>query len=114
MSGRTSLFTEEIYSLYEKTMIPMGICYVENGSFRVHIVSDGVCRMYRSTREEMFERLNGPDPFVNIIEKEEMKDAVRAFSDNDEPYDVVFHEFVGSQRKLITVHGYGFHEYTAN
>ncbi len=114
MRGRTSLFTDEIYSLYEKTMIPMGICYVENGSFRVHIVSDGVCRMYRSTREEMFERLNGPDPFVNIVEKEEMYKAVKAFSEEDKPYDVVFHEYVGRDRQLITVHCTGFHEYTAD
>ena len=60
----------------------------------------------------MFERLNGPDPFVNIVEKEEMLKAVRAFSVDDKPYDVVFHEYVGAQKKLITVHCTGFHEYT--
>ena len=112
MDSRTALFTEEIYSLYENSMIPMGICYVEDGRFRVHIVSDGVCRMYQSTRKEMFERLNGPDPFVNIVEKEEMYKAVKAFSEEDKPYDVVFHEYVGPDRKLITVHCTGIHEYT--
>lgn len=114
MEKEMMLFDEKIYDHYEKTKIPLAVFYVEEGRFRAYIVSDGACRMYHSTREEMMARLNGPDPFVNIIEKEEMTDAVRAFSDKDEPYDVVFHEFVGSQRKLITVHGYGFHEYTAN
>ena len=42
MDNRTALFTEEIYSLYENSMIPMGICYVEDGRFRVHIVSDRI------------------------------------------------------------------------
>lgn len=112
MDSRTTLFTEEIYSLYENSMIPMGICYVEDGRFRVHIVSDGVCRMYQSTRKEMFDRLNGSDPFVNIVEREEMYEAVRAFSEENKPYDVVFHEYVGPNRKLITVHCTGIHEYT--
>ncbi|MBQ7564126.1 MAG: hypothetical protein IJT16_09060 [Lachnospiraceae bacterium] len=112
MDNKSIFFTNEIYTLYEKSMIPMGICYVEDGRFRVHIVSDGVCKMYRSTREEMFERLNGPDPFVNIVEKEEMLKAVKAFSVDNEPYDVVFHEYVGKEKKLITVHCTGFHEYT--
>ena len=108
------LFTKEIHSLYENSMIPMGICYVTDGRFRVEIVSDGICKMYRSTREEMFERLNGPDPFVNIVEKEAMLKAVKAFSEEDEPYDVVFHEYVGREKKLITVHCTGFHEYTGD
>lgn len=112
MKDQKKLFTKESYDLYEHTPIPMGICYVEDGRFRVHIVSDGVCRMYRSTREEMLARLNGPDPFVNIVEKEEMLRAVRAFSEEDAPYDVVFHEYVGADRRLITVHCKGFHEYT--
>ncbi len=114
MENKTMLFGREIYDFYEKSRIPMGICYVEDGRFRVHIISDGACRMYRSTREEMFARLNGPDPFVNIVEKEEMLKAVRAFSEKDEPYDVVFHEYVGADRKLITVHCTGFHEHTAD
>ena len=60
----------------------------------------------------MFERLNGPDPFVNIVEKDEMLEAVRAFMVDNAPYDVVFHEHVGADRKLITVHCTGYHEYT--
>ena len=88
MEKEMMLFDEKIYDHYEKSKIPLAVFYVEEGRFRAYIVSDGVCRMYHSTREEMMARLNGPDPFVNIIEKEEMKDDVRAFSDNDEPYDV--------------------------
>ncbi len=114
MEDNTRIFTREIYELYERSLIPMGICYVENGRFRVHVVSDGICRMYRSTRGEMLKRLNGPDPFVNIVEKEEMIKAVRAFSYEGAPYDVVFHEYVGPERKLITVHCTGIHEYTAD
>ena len=112
MDSKTAFFTGEIYSLYEHSMIPMGICYVEDGSFRVHIVSDGLCRMYRSTRKEMFDRINSPDPFVNVVEKEEMYKAVREFSEEDKPYDVVFHEYVSHDRKLITIHCTGIHEYT--
>ena len=112
MDDKTMLFSRDIYDYYERSMIPVGICYVDNGRFKAHIISDGICRMYRSTREEMFTRLNGPDPFVNILEKDEMLKAVRAFSVDNEPYDVVFHEYVGADRKLITVHCTGYHEYT--
>lgn len=112
MNDKNKLFSREIYDYYESSMIPVGICYVEDGRFQAHIISEGVCKMYCSTREEMFARLNGPDPFVNIVEKEEMIKAVRAFSLDDEPYDVVFHEYVGPDRKLITVHCTGYHEYT--
>lgn len=111
MDNKTMFFNKEIYDYLERSMIPMGICYVEDGRFKVHIISDGVCRMYHSTREEMFARLNGPDPFVNIVEKDEMLDAVRAFMVDNAPYDIVFHEYVGSERKLITVHCTGYHEY---
>ena len=90
----------------------MGICYVEDGRFRPYVLSDGICKMYHSTREEMLSRLSGPDPFVNIVEKEEMYKAVKAFSEENAPYDVVFHEYVGPERELITVHCTGYHEYT--
>ena len=55
------LFDEKIYDQYEKSKIPLAVFYVEEGRFRAHIVSDGVCRMYHSTREEMMARLNGQD-----------------------------------------------------
>ena len=112
MDDKVMLFSKDICDYLERTMIPMGICYVENGRFQAHIISDGVCRMYCSTRDEMFERLNGPDPFVNIVEKDEMLEAVRAFMVDNAPYDIVFHEYVGPERKLITVHCTGYHEYT--
>ena len=112
MDDKAMLFGKELYDYLERSLIPMGICYVENGRFRTYLISDGVCRMYHSTREEMFTRLNGPDPFVNIVEKDEMLKAVRAFSVDNEPYDIVFHEYVGPERKLITVHCTGYHEYT--
>ena len=41
-----------------------------------------------------------------------MLKAVRDFSRNDAHYNVVFHEYVGKNRKLITIHGIGEHEYT--
>lgn len=109
-----SFFSQEIYELYENTNIPLAVFYVENGRFRTYIVSRGSCDMYESTREEMLERLNGDDPFVNIVEKDEMLKAVKAFSDNDEPYNVVFHERIGKDKKLKTIHGIGNHEYTAD
>ena len=105
-------FSQEIYDLYENTNIPLAVYYVENGRFWTMIVSRGVCKMYESTKEEMLERLNGKDPFVNIVEKEEMLQAVKIFSDNDESYNVVFHEYIGRDRKLKTIHGIGNHEYT--
>ena len=112
MDDKTLFFSKDIYDYLERSMIPMGICYAENGKFQAHIISEGICRMYHSTREEMLARLNGPDPFVNIVEKDEMLEAVRAFSVDNAPYDVVFHEHVGADRKLITVHCTGYHEYT--
>lgn len=105
-------FSQEIYDLYENTNIPLAVYYVENGRFWTMIVSRGVCKMYEATKEEMLERLNGKNPFVNIVEKEEMLQAVKIFSDNDESYNVVFHEYIGRDRKLKTIHGIGNHEYT--
>lgn len=106
------LFSPEMYVFYEQTKIPLAVYYVEDGRFRTYIVSDGSCEMYESTREEMLERLNGSDPFCNIVEKDEMIKAVKDFSNEEASYNVVFHEYIGKDRKLKTIHGVGHHEYT--
>ncbi|MBO4266559.1 MAG: GGDEF domain-containing protein [Lachnospiraceae bacterium] len=105
-------FSPAIHVFYEHTQIPLAIYYVEDGRFKAYIVSEGACRMYESTPDEMLKRLNGPDPLVNIVEKEEMIKAIKAFSDKDAAYNVVFHEYIGKDRKLKTLHGVGIHEYT--
>ena len=106
------LFAPDIHVFYEHTSIPLAVYYVEDGRFYAYLVSEGICRMYESTREEMMQRLNGDDPFVNIVEKQEMTEAVRDFSYNDAAYNVVFHEYIGHDRKLKTIHGVGTHEFT--
>ncbi|MBE5846288.1 MAG: response regulator [Lachnospiraceae bacterium] len=106
------LFSEEIKSVYEHSAIPLAVYYVEGGRFQTYLVSDGFCRAYETTREDLVMRLNGADPFVNILEKQEMAEAVRDFSDYDAEYNIVFHEYVGPNRRLITVHAIGNHEYT--
>ena len=83
------LFEPDEFVLYEHSSIPLAVYYVEDGRFFAYLVSDGSCEMYESTREEMLERLNGPDPFVNIVEKDEMTKAVDAFSNNDAVYNVI-------------------------
>lgn len=106
------LFSPELHVFYEHTKIPLAVYYVEDGRFYAYLVSEGACEMYEFTREEMLMRLNGPDPLVNIVEKEEMVQAIKAFSDKGESYNVVFHEYIGRDRKLKTIHGIGNHEYT--
>lgn len=107
------LFSPDIHVFYEHTPIPLAIYYVdETGRFRAYLVSEGACSMYEATREEMMSRLNGPDPFVNMPEKEEMLKAVKAFSEKDEDYNVVYHEAVGKDKKLLTIHCVGKHEFT--
>ena len=101
------LFSPDIHVLYEHSSIPLGIFYDDGGRFHTYLVSEGACKMYESTADEMMTRLNSDDPFVNIVEKEEMLKAVRDFSRNDAQYNVVFHEYVGKNRKLITIHGIG-------
>ncbi len=106
------LFSEEIRNLYEHSAIPIAVFYVKEGRFCTYLVSDGICKMYEATHEQMVSRLNSDDPFANIPEKQEMLDAVRDFSENDAEYNIVFHEYVGPNRRLITVHAVGDHEYT--
>lgn len=106
------LFTPEFHVFYEQTKVPLAIYYIENGRFKTYLVSEGACEMYESTREEILERLNGDDPLCNIVEKEEMGRVIRSFSENDERYNVVFHEYIGKDRKLKTLHGVGHHEFT--
>ena len=106
------LFTSDIHAFLEHTKIPLAVYYVEDGRFRTYLVSEGSCDMYEFSREEMMERLNGDDPFVNIVEKDEMYAAVREFSEENVPYNVIFHEYIGKDRKLKTIHGIGGHEYT--
>ncbi len=106
------LFTPDIHVFYEHTKIPIAVYYVDNGRFHAYLASEGICEMYESTQEEILARLNGPDPLVNIVEKEEMMKAIKDFSDNDDTYNVVFHEYIGKDRKLKTLHGVGVHEYT--
>ncbi len=106
------LFSPDIHVVYEHSLIPLAIYYVEDGKFRTYLVSEGACRMYESTYEEMMERLNSDDPFVNMPEKDEMLLAVKDFSENDSRYNVIYHEYVGPNRKLLTIHACGHHEYT--
>ncbi len=107
------LFSPDMHVFYEHTSIPLAIYYVdETGKFRAYLVSEGICDMYGASADEILTRLNGPEPFVNIPEKEEMIKAVKEFSENGGDYNVVFHEYVGKDRKLITLHGVGKHEYT--
>ncbi|MBR1910648.1 MAG: GGDEF domain-containing protein [Lachnospiraceae bacterium] len=106
------LFSPDIHVLYEHSSIPLGIFYDDGERFHAYLVSEGACKMYESTADEMMTRLNSDDPFVNIVEREEMLKAVRDFSRDDAHYNVVFHEYVGKNRKLITIHGIGEHEYT--
>ncbi len=107
-----SFFTPEIHVFYEHTSIPLAVFYVEDGLFRVYLVSEGLCKMYESTEGELIERFNGPNPFRNMIEKDEMLKAVKNFSDDDAVYNVVFHEYIGEDRKLKTLHAIGAHEFT--
>ena len=106
------LFTPDIHVLYEHSPIPLAIFYVEDGKFHTYLVSDGMCRFSESTAEELMQRLNSEDPFVNVPEKEELINAVKAFSEDKEDYNVIYHEYIGKDRKLITVHATGIHEYT--
>ena len=106
------LFEPDEFVLYEHSSIPLAIYYVEDGRFFAYLVSDRSCEMYESTREEMLERLNGPDPFVNIVEKDEMTKAVEEFSNNNAVYNVIYHERIGKSGKLKTIHCVGRHEYT--
>ena len=107
-----SVFSPDIQVFFEHTKIPLAIYHVEDGRFKAFLISEGGCEMYESTREEMFERLNGDDPLSNMVEKEEMIEAIRAFSNEEKPYNVVFHEYIGPNRKLKTLHAVGMHEYT--
>ena len=107
-----SFFSPEIHVFYEHTNIPIAIYYTEAGRFRAYIVSEGICRMYESTADEILARLNGDHPFENIIEKDEMLRAVKEFSEDDAVYNVVFHEYIGKERKLKTLHAIGSHEFT--
>ena len=107
------LFTPDVHVFYEHTPIPLAIYYVDDtGRFRAYLVSEGICKMYGASAEEILERLNGDDPFVNIPEKEEMLKAVRDFSEKGKTYNVVFHERVHGGTKTITIHCVGEHEYT--
>lgn len=106
------LFEPNEQALYEHTSIPLAIYYVEDGQFYAYLVSDGGCEMYEATREEMIARLNGPNPFINVTEKEELARAVGQFARNDAVFNVVFHERMGKSGKIKTIHCVGRHEYT--
>ncbi|MBR4573883.1 MAG: GGDEF domain-containing protein [Lachnospiraceae bacterium] len=106
------LFSPDMHVFYEHTSIPLAVYYTKNNGFKAYLASEGFARMYETTPEALVDRLNSSDPFANIIEKNEMAEAVRAFSDSDEPYNVVFHEAIGPDKKIKTVHAIGTHEFT--
>ena len=62
------LFTPDIHVFYEHTQIPLVIYYVEDGRFFAYLASEGACRMYEETADEILKRLNGPDPLKNLVE----------------------------------------------
>ena len=106
------LFPQEVHDFFEKSSIPLAVFYSEDGRFYPYLISEGGCRMFEATTEEITARLNSDDPFSDMVEKEEMLEAIRNFSQNDVVYNVVYHEYVGRERKLLTIHATGEHEYT--
>jgi len=106
------LFKPDVHVVYEHSLIPLAVYYVEDGRFRAYLVSDGACKMYGATSEEMLARLNGDDPLCNIVEKEELEKAIKEFSESDSEYNVIYHEYVDHQSRLITLHACGHHEFT--
>ncbi len=106
------LFSPDIHVLYEHSKIPLAIFYADGDRFHAYLVSEGFCRMHEATAEEMLDLLNRDEPFDNIVEKEEMQKAIYDFSRNETVYNVVFHEKIDRNGKIMTIHAIGEHEYT--
>ena len=106
------LFSEDLKAFIRDTPLPMVVYYVADGNYHAYLVSEGFAKLNDSTVEEEIVRLNSESRFVNIMEREELKDEVRKFTENDVPLNVVYHEYIGKARKLMTIHCYGVHRVT--
>lgn len=107
------LFNPDIHVFYEHTQIPLAIFYAEGGRFKAYLASEGICRMYETTKEEIIARLNTEDPLSSVVEKEELKKAIEAFMADEDSFNVVYHEYIDKDHKIIkTIHCVGLHEYT--
>nr|MCR5563636.1 hypothetical protein [Desulfovibrio sp.] len=113
-SAEAPLCSPELQHFLEHSSIPLAVFQQAGNGFRTHIVSDGMSAMYEMPREGMLAMLNSENPFPNVPEKEipELWQAVRAFSQKDVPLNIVFHVYTARNRRLITVHGTGTHEFT--
>ncbi|MBP5304509.1 MAG: hypothetical protein J6Z02_01535, partial [Lachnospiraceae bacterium] len=108
------LFSKEVRDIFEHSTIPHAIYYVNGGRFMTYLVSDAFCKMYGTTHEKLIERLNSSDPFVNIPDDEEKRlwEVIKNFSENDAPFNAVFHEYIPDLNETITVHANGTHQFT--
>ena len=108
------LLPPDLHRFFERTPIPLAVYQQAGNGFRAHIISEGMARMYEMSQEELRELLSGDNPMRHVPEEEvgELWEAVRAFSQRDVPFNVVYHVRTERTRRLITVHGSGSHEFT--
>ena len=107
------LLPPDLHRFFERTPIPLAVYRQDGTGFKAHIVSEGMGRMYEMEPEALRAVLCGKDPLRHVPEEEhaELWETIRAFSQRDEPFNVVYHLATETTRRLITVHGTGSHEF---
>ena len=107
------LLPPDLHRFFERTPIPLAVYRQDGTGFKAHIVSEGMGRMYEMEPEALRAVLCGKDPLRHVPEEEhaELWETIRAFSQRDVPFNVVYHLATETTRRLITVHGTGSHEF---
>ena len=74
------LMSAEEKSAMEKSPIPFAVYYMENGRYKIYLVSDGLCRLFEESRQQHLERITSEDPFCNLP-RSESKELLRNIRD---------------------------------
>lgn len=107
------LMSAEAKSAMEKSPIPFAVYYMENGRYKIYLVSDGLCRLFEESRQQHLERITSEDPFCNLprSESKELLRNIRDFVERNIPFNVIYHTFTRAGRRIM-IHSIAHDMYT--
>ncbi len=95
---------------YEAMALPCAIYQYADGKVHVLIVSDGLCKLVKRSREELMEILQN-DMYAQVHPQDvyAIVQAAQRFATEDSAYNVIYRERLGDDKEYSTLHTVGEH-----
>jgi diguanylate cyclase (GGDEF)-like protein len=101
-------FSDETRKGLEAIPIPLAYYQFIDGKITLVLVSDGLCEMRHTTREELINQINGERyELVHPDDKEHLDRAAREFAMHLAPFDVVYRVKYEKDKDFHTIHSIG-------